>query len=937
MMNIENDKIRIALKASLAAFFLGVIFTAGLYLYIAPRLPSIEILKDVQLQVPLRIYSQDSKLVAEYGEQRRAPLAFHEIPEKLIQAVLAAEDDRFFEHPGVDYQGLLRAAFELVRTGEKSQGGSTITMQVARNFFLSSQKTFFRKFSEILLALKIERELTKEDILVLYLNKIYLGNRAYGISAAAQIYYGKEVNELTIAQIAMVAGLPKAPSRYNPLANLKRALLRRNYVLGRMHTLGFIDDEVYQTALKEPDKSELHTLRVEVEAPYMAEMVRAEMVNLFGQDAYTQGYRVYTTIDSLKQTAANRALQTALTEYDERHGYRGAVKHADLALNVPIDDGGVTVVETLAQPDLGLFGFGSVEDLPVVGDGDIPSVEEGVLPMLAGDQEESVGSSAAELSAQRLLEQLLAEVQSNIVDNWEEVLDGVDLVADLKPMLVINVEDKSATVYEKGGEVRQIFWPGLEWARKYISDNKIGDELTKAGEVLSVGDVVYVRPGRKGDLVLAQVPQVSGALVSLAPVDGAIQALVGGYDFSHSKFNRVMQADRQPGSSFKPFIYSAALEKGYTAASVINDAPIVFEDPGLEATWRPENYSGQFYGPTRLRVALTKSRNLVSIRLLRSIGIGYAVDYASRFGFPVDHLPRDLSLALGSGAIKPIELARGFAVFANGGYLIKPYFVDRIEAANGDLILQANPVRVCPECEAVEAAAVQEETEAAEQLTQADLEAPKVMEEVEARDIGEIVREMGMVENQDKAAERPAINAAQQVISPQNVYLMTSMMQDVIREGTGRRALQLGRRDLAGKTGTTNDQHDAWFSGFNSSLVTIVWVGFDKPRPMGVAETGARAALPMWIYYMKEALRDIPERPLTQPPGLVTVRINPENGLLANVNTPNAIFETFRSDHVPKKDDGEVVPLDGAEEGIEANPGNSGGGTGGENIQEQLF
>lgn len=768
---------------------LACIGAAGLYWYLAPKLPPIDNLKDVQLQEPLRVYSKDGRLIAEFGEKRRTPLEFEEIPPIMVKAVLAAEDDRFYQHPGVDWQGLTRAVVHLVRTGEKGPGGSTITMQVARNFFLGREKTYVRKVNEILLALKIEKELTKDDILELYFNKIFLGHRAYGVEAAALVYYGARLDELSVAQVAMIAGLPKAPSRFNPIVNPERARSRRDYVLGRMRELGSITEEEYLLAVATPVTARLHGLSVEVEAPYVAEMVRVYAEELLGDEAYTAGYRVYTTIDSRLQEAANQALRKNLLAYDQRHGFRAPEFHVDL-------DG----------PDVSLDG--------VLAD----------LPSTAG----------------------------------------------LLPAVVVGVEDKMVTAYAKVfGEI-EIPWQGIEWARAYINENRRGPELETAHDVVERGDVIRVQLQEDG-WRMVQVPVVEGALVALDPEDGAVVSLTGGFDFYRSKFNRATQAQRQPGSSFKPFIYSAALEYGYTPASIINDAPVVFDDPGLEAVWRPENYSGKFFGPTRLRVALFKSRNLVSIRLLRRIGIDYAVEYLKRFGLDADRIPHDLSLALGSGSVTPMEMATGYAVLANGGFQVTPYFVERIEGSDGSLWYQADPARVCRDCDDGETV---------------------VLDTAPDSEIDEMVLAYD-------AADEPV--HAPRVLSPQNVWLMNSLMRDVIKRGTGRRALRLKRGDLAGKTGTTNDQQDAWFSGFNPKLVTTAWVGFDQLGPLGRRETGAGAGLPMWIDFMGVALDGVPEEILAQPDGLVTVRIDPESGLRASASQPGAVFETFRSENVPRQ------------------------------------
>lgn len=780
--------LRLILTSLFGAMTTALILALGLYAYIAPELPSIEALRDVQLQVPLRIYSSDEQLIAEFGEKRRIPVAIDNVPELMVKAFLAAEDGRFFEHPGVDYQGLLRAGFELVRTGEKKQGGSTITMQVARNFFLTTDKTYLRKLTEILLALKIERELTKKEILDLYFNKIYLGQRAYGIGAAAQVYYGATLDSLTLAQTAMIAGLPKAPSSYNPITNQKRAVVRRNYILGRMFELGYIDADTYGTALEEVDHARLHATVLDVDAAYVAEMVRAELYKRFGESAYEQALRVYTTVDSKHQAAANLALRSGLIDYDRRHGYRGPERKLTL---------------------------------PAVAD--------------------------------------LAAVASQIKN--EKSLGG------LVPAVVVAVEENSCRVVLRDSSEVTLPWESLSWARHYKSVNQRSGSPKTARDVVAVGDLVRIEPLDDG-WRLAQLPAAEGALVALDPADGRVLALVGGFDFYRSKFNRAVQAYRQAGSSFKPFFYSAAMEKGFSPASVINDAPIVFDDPSWNQAWRPENYSGRFYGPTRIREALVHSRNVVSIRLLEAIGVRYAIDFVTRFGFRKDSLYPNLSLALGTGTVTPLELTRAYAVFANGGYLIEPYFIDRIMDADGNVLFQAQVKRVCSDC--TDAA-----TQSLPQLPPSPLA--------------------------DGASELMAANVTPltPVLTPQNVWQMTSMMQDVMRRGTARRSQQMGRSDLAGKTGTTNEQRDAWFSGFNRDLVAVAWVGFDAVAPLGDDETGGHVALPVWMRYMTPMLEGVPETALQSPSGMVTLRIDPDTGQVAGSDQPNAIFETLREDQLP--------------------------------------
>lgn len=786
----------------LRLFFIGFfgmsvvagITSLGAYIYYAPGLPSVETLKDVELQVPLRIYSRDGKLISVYGEKRRKPLDINNMPKVFIQAFLAAEDDRFFEHPGVDYQGLIRAAVDVLISGEKRQGGSTITMQLARNFFLGNERTYVRKLREIFLALRIERELNKNEILELYLNKIYLGNRAYGVGAAADVYYGLPADQLEIAQVAMIAGLPKAPSRFNPIVNPKRAIVRRNYVLDRMHELGFIDDETYQQSVDASVTASRHYPLIEANAPYMGEMVRAKMVEAYGIDVYNKGFRVYTTIDSKLQGTANQALIKGLLAYDQRHGFRGVEQRIEI--NTPVED----------------------------------------------------------------------EVTLKILD---EALSELSEIAGLIPGIITKVNNDNIDVYLGSENSINLTLEQAKWAKEYVNENVLGTELKDFNKSFKPGDVIRVVENQPQQWTLSQIPNVGGAFVAIDPQNGSILALSGGLDFNYSKFNRVTQAKRQPGSSFKPFIYSAALDSGFTPASVVNDAPVVFEDVALEDTWRPQNYSGKFFGPTRLRDALTKSRNMVSIRLLKDIGRRHALDHITKFGFDREQLPFDLTLALGSGAVTPLELASGYAVFANGGYKIEPYFIDKVENLNGEIIFQANPVIVCEEaCQALQ------EQMALDSITLlADANDPSVI----------------------------TTQYAQRVLPKTNAYQMISMMQDVIRHGTGRKARDLGREDLAGKTGTTNDQHDAWFSGFNSDVVATAWVGFDQHRPLGRREVGGVAALPIWIDFMRVALEGKPKNTLHLPEGIITLRIDPTTGLLVDQDSEQGITETFREEFAPTR------------------------------------
>lgn len=761
-----------------AALFFGLLLClSGTYLYLSPNLPSVESLKNIQLQIPLRVYSRDEKLIAEFGEMRRAPIRFQDIPKDFINALLAAEDDNFANHHGVELTSLMRAATQLLQSGQIQTGGSTITMQVAKNFFLTSERSFSRKINEILLALQIEQKLSKDEILELYVNKIYLGNRAYGIEAAAQVYYGKPIGQLSLAQMAMIAGLPKAPSTFNPLANPARSLERRDWILGRMLKLGMIHEEQYRQAVAEPVDARYHVAEPELYAPYIAEMARAEIVGRYGSAAYTEGFKVYTTITSERQEAANNAVLEGLLEYDQRHGYRG------------------------------------------------PEARLGNKPR----------------------------------DQWLTALDRYRNQSGLQAGVVTRVDADAIQVLTRDGTEQRVAWESMKWARPFIDANAQGPRPQRPSDVVRIGDVIRIRQ-RDAQALFSQLPGAQAALVSLRPGDGAIEALVGGFSFERSNYNRATQAKRQPGSSFKPFIYSAALDAGFTAASLVNDAPIVYADQGADKIWRPKNDNNTFLGPIRLREALYRSRNLVSIRLLQAIGIDYALDYISRFGFNRQDLPRNLSVALGTANLSPLEIARGWTVFANGGYRIEPYLVERIENRDGQPIYQANPKHV-PGMSPTEKPA-----------------APRVVA---------------------TAAQAPQDAPAERAIDERTAYIMTSMLQDVINRGTGRKALAMGRTDLAGKTGTTNDSVDSWFSGYNGDFVTTVWSGFDQPQSLGRAEFGSTVALPIWMNYMSSVLHDRPPHLPAQPAGLLTQRVDPVTGRAAPPGTPDAYFEVFKSEDAP--------------------------------------
>jgi len=801
---------------------LGGMFAGGYY-YVAPSLPEAEALRDVRLQIPLSVYSRDGRLLAQFGERQRTPIAYENIPERLIQAVLAAEDDRFFDHPGFDYQGMLRAGLNFLLTaGDRSQGGSTITQQVARMYFLTRERTFVRKFKELILATRIEREFSKPEILELYLNTYFFGQRAYGVVTAAQIYFGKNIDSISLSDAAIIAGIPQGPSILNPIASPEAAARRRAYVLGRMRDLGYISEAEQREAAAEPILGSRFGPELELTAPYVAEMVRAEVIRRLGPAAYEAGLNVTTTIDSRLQIAAREALRTAVIEYDERHGYRGPLDRVTLEEREAEAETPQAARRALLADYAEVSGFKT---------GLVVGFDELAAMPVAESGPAAANPPAAEPAATRY------QARVFFADRGEVAI-GLDAVA---------------------------------WAARYIDEDRIGTAPKSVADVLALGDIVRFRQAADGTLKLAQLPQVQGALVSLDPQDGGIVALAGGFDFGLSNYNRVTQSQRQPGSAFKPFIYSAALEHGFTTATIVNDAPIVERSQELEDVWRPENYSGRFSGPTRLREALVRSLNLVSIRVVRETGVGPTVRHIRQFGFNDTALPQNLALALGAGGVAPLDLAAGYAVFANGGYRVEPYLIERIEDVEGKLIYAARKPIVCELC------AEQRQAGAAE------------------------IKLHGVY--QPLAASRtelyPKPASPSPVITPQNAYLVRDMMQDVVRRGTGRRAYNaLGREDLAGKTGTSNDRRDAWFAGFNGDLVAATWVGFDQERSLGRYEEGGRTALPMWIYYMDEALKGLAEHPMQRPPGIVDVRIDPDTGLVTS-DTRKSVFEKFRIDEVP--------------------------------------
>jgi len=746
--------------------FLSAVLLAGLLLFVfvvvivVPTLPSLEVLTDYQPKVPLRVYSREGLLIGEFGEERRAPVRIADVPQGMREAILAAEDERFYQHGGVDYVGVIRAAMSNFASGGARQGASTITMQVARNFFLSKEKTLTRKFNEMLLAFKIEHSLSKDQILELYINQIYLGQRAYGFAAAAQIYFGKTLDQLTVAEMAMLAGLPKAPSSFNPVVNPKRAKLRQQYVLRRMRELDFISDEQWQTADKQPLSVKHSVNEFAIKADYFTEMVRQVLYERFHDDVYTRGFKVHTTLSATHQAAAYAAVRAGVMDYERRHGYRGAESYVELG----------------AQP-----------------------TEE----------------------------------------DFEDALQDETESDDIYPALVLEASTRAVKVYAKGGEIIEVTADGLKFAQKMLGDKAPANQRVRRGAI------VHIQKDDKGRWLITQLPQVEAALVSTDPADGAVRALIGGFDFGLNKYNHVTQALRQPGSSFKPFIYSSALEKGFTPATIINDAPLVFDarQTGSEP-WEPKNFDGKFEGPMRMRMALVKSKNLVSVRILQAVTPQYAQDYVTRFGFDAKYHPPYLTMALGAGNVTPMQMVTGYGVFANGGFRVPPYFISRVEDIKGNVVVDARP---------------------------------------------------------ERAGEN-----AERAIDARNAFIMTSMMQDVVKMGTAARAMQLGRTDLAGKTGTTNDFIDAWFCGFGTGLVAVAWIGFDNPHTLGHNETGAQAALPMWMSYMGKVMKGVREEPRTPPEGIIQARIGRDSGL-RETDGRGGIPEYFYREFLPPERESETV------------------------------
>lgn len=822
------------LKVGLFSSLFGLIALIVVYFSLRSELPSVESLKNLQWQTPMKIYSADGQLMNQFGEKKRIPLTLDEMPKQLINAILATEDDRFYLHFGVDPIGMTRAVIGQL-TGNNKGGASTITMQVARNFFLTREQTYIRKIREIFTAFHIEYLLTKDEILALYMNKIPLGHRSFGFGAAAQVYYNKDVKELTLAQIAVLAGLPKAPSTLNPISRPDRALSRRAIVLQRMLVTDYITRAEFEQAINAPISAKKHGAIIELSAPYAAEMAHQEMIDRYGKEqAYTGGYKVFTTVTSKLQKSAEHAVIANLLDYDLRHGYRGPI--------------------TTLRPQ-------------------------------AANNDDFAISDVDPLNATEIA----------------ETLATIESYPPLIPVVVTNINEQSIEVTFQNNDVVTIYWEGLSWAREYINDDKQGLPPKIASEIVNYGDIVYVTQ-KNEQYALSQLPSASSALVSLSPDNGAIKAIIGGFNFKQSQFNRVTQAKRQVGSNIKPFVYSAALENGFTLASLVNDAPINQSNDITGVVWRPKNSPPTYAGEIRVKRALAESKNVVAVRLFREVGLNKIIPHLASFGFAPDELPRDESLSLGSASLTPLEVATGFATFANNGFLIEPYIIERIEDSFGNIVYQANPAIACDDCSNVENN---------QHLT------------AEINHDPEFLMNTSTLEPQAFSKELPIIKA-ERAISPQNAFLITQALNEAIWgadwslnpgwQGTGFRGRKLKRRDIAGKTGTTNEAKDAWFSGFSRRIVTTAWIGFDDPsRNLGSSsynknldknqivgkEFGAKSAQPAWISFMRTALEDLPPEPFMQPENIVSVRIDKLTGKLTKRNDNTSIFEYFKVGSAP--------------------------------------
>jgi penicillin-binding protein 1A len=794
----------------------AVLSLAGAFLYLNPQIPDAESYRHVKLETPLRIYAADGALIAEFGERRVIPVNLEDVPPLFVSAILNTEDKRFYSHRGIDWISLLNDTRALLLTRQIGPGASTITMQLARNISFSLEQTFIRKFKEMLLALKIERELTKDEILELYINAVPFGKRAYGAQAAAYTYYGKPLGALELEELAMLAGIPQAPSVGNPINGPERALNRRNLVLYRMFQEGSISEHQYHAAMAQPSSAALHERELDVAAPYVGEWVRQELVRHLGPDIYTGGYEVVTTIDTSMQAAATRALREGLLSYDRRHGYRGPEASVDLAALEP-----------------------------------------------------------------RALTEVLAPYSAR---------------AGLEPALVTAVDERRFRALRRDGTELEIDWEMMRWARRYVTVEARGPAPRSAADIVSVGDVVRLRDTGSG-WALAQWPEIQGAIVAIEPNTGAVKTLVGGFDFFARQYNHALQATRQPGSAFKPFIFSAALERGYSPASIFLDAPLVFDDENLEAAYRPQNFGGRYYGPVSLRDALARSMNLVSMRVLMAIGARNAIDYSGRFGFDTSSFPRNTQLALGGGTmgVTPMQMAVAYSVFANGGHRIEPHIITAVKTLAGNVVFAPRHPVVCIDCARAHGGSNAESIDGG--VSVVDI---RTLDAVPDTDVGDLleVHPPGDVNAEPPAGEATMPIVAERVVDERNAFIINNMLQDAMTRGTGRRAQVLERTDIAGKTGTT-DEADTWFIGYQRDLVGAVWVGFGDNRPLGSNESGSNLPLPIWIDLMQTALAGVQEAGFSPPPGIVTMRVNPATGEIAEAGNETAVFEYFLSEHAP--------------------------------------
>ena len=804
---------------------------AGGYLYLNPQVPAASTYQNYRHEAPLRVYSADGALLGEFGERRLIPVRLEDVPMDFRNALVNTEDKRFYEHGGIDYISLANDSIRLLLNPSGARtGASTITMQLAKNVSLSLEQTFVRKFKEMLLAIKIEQELTKDEILELYINIAPFGKRAYGAQAAAYTYYGKPLDELDVAQLAMLAGIPKRPEAGNPINGPEWALQRRNLVLRRMFEQGSIDRGAYEAARDAPITAAVYQREIDLPAPYVAEWARQELEDRYGDDIYRLGYEVFTTIDSGQQASAIRALRRGLIDYDRRHGYRGP--------------------EGRVETDVGAQALAAFES-------ERTSAEsESVAGPEAG---EDAGMQAPEDESPALLTDPRAPA-------YLAAMEDVAPSGDLLPAVVSRVGDKMFAALTRDGVGAVVEWDGMRWAHPYINEDAVGPPPREALDIVAVGDLIRLQMF-EGAWRVAQVPEIEGAIVALRPNDGAVIALSGGFDFARSQYNHALQAARQPGSGFKPFVYSAALANGVTPASIFVDAPLVFDDATLEQSYRPRNDNNQFSGPMPLRRALYRSINLVSIRVLLEVGIGATLDHVGRFGFDTRDFPRNAQLAIGGGtmAVTPISMARAYSMVANGGYAVEPHVVDYMTTQTGETVFEPRYPEVCADCE--------------------------------ARDEAE------------EGAEPDDRVPALQAVDGRNTFILHSMLKDVIKRGTGRRALQLDRDDLAGKTGTTNDATDTWFNGFTEDVATTVWVGFDDYRPVGRNEYGSTTPLSIWIEFMRDALAGRPQKTRAQPEGVITMKIDPATGRAAAPAQKGAVFEYFLEEFTPTEDgSGRFIP-----------------------------